>query len=47
MLAPGAPARLHANGRAFSHIAQFVPELTALRRERACTRATRCQRLSA
>jgi hippurate hydrolase len=29
MLAP----RLKANGRAFAHIAQFVPELTALRRE--------------
>ena len=29
MLAP----RLKANGRAFAHIAQFHPELTALRRD--------------
>src|SRR3954469_25560581 len=29
MLAP----RLKVNGRAFAHIAQFVPELTALRRD--------------
>ncbi|HYF21132.1 MAG TPA: M20 aminoacylase family protein [Ramlibacter sp.] len=28
-----APARLKANGRAFAHIAQFHPELTALRRD--------------
>ena len=27
------PARLKANGRAFAHIAQFHPELTALRRD--------------
>ena len=33
MLAPGAPARLHANGRAFAHIAQYHPELTAFRRD--------------
>ena len=33
MLAPVTPARLQANGRAFSHIAQFHPELTALRRD--------------
>jgi amidohydrolase len=32
MLAPP-PARLKANGRAFAHIAQFHPELTALRRD--------------
>ena len=29
MLAP----RLKANGRAFAHIAQFIPDLTALRRD--------------
>jgi amidohydrolase len=33
MLAPAAPSRLMAHGRAFSHIAQFHPELTALRRD--------------
>ncbi len=34
MLAPlTQPARLKANGRAFAHIAQFHPELTALRRD--------------
>ena len=34
MLAPvSQPARLKANGRAFAHIAQFHPELTALRRD--------------
>ncbi|HSV80328.1 MAG TPA: M20 aminoacylase family protein [Ramlibacter sp.] len=33
MLAPVTGARLLAHGRAFSHIAQFHPELTALRRE--------------
>ena len=33
MLAPVVPARLKANGRAFAHIAQFHPELTALRRD--------------
>ncbi|RYG08816.1 MAG: amidohydrolase, partial [Burkholderiales bacterium] len=33
MLAPVTPARLKANGRAFAHIAQFHPELTALRRD--------------
>jgi hippurate hydrolase len=33
MLAPTAPSRLLAHGRAFSHIAQFHPELTALRRD--------------
>ena len=32
MLAPMAP-RLRANGRAFAHIAQYHPELTALRRD--------------
>ena len=32
MLPPTAP-RLKANGRAFAHIAQFHPELTALRRD--------------
>jgi hippurate hydrolase len=33
MLAPVTPSRLKAHGRAFSHIAQFHPELTALRRD--------------
>lgn len=33
MLAPVTPSRLKANGRAFAHIAQFHPELTALRRD--------------
>ena len=33
MLAPVAPARLQAGGRAFAHIANFHPELTALRRD--------------
>ncbi len=33
MLAPTAPSRLLAHGRAFAHIAQFHPELTALRRD--------------
>jgi len=33
MLAPVVPARLKASGRAFAHIAQFHPELTALRRD--------------
>jgi amidohydrolase len=33
MLAPLSPSRLKANGRAFAHIAQFHPELTALRRD--------------
>lgn len=33
MLAPHAPARLKANGRAFAHIAQYHPELTAFRRD--------------
>jgi metal-dependent amidase/aminoacylase/carboxypeptidase family protein len=34
MLAPVTqPAHLKANGRAFAHIAQFHPELTALRRD--------------
>ena len=33
MLAPVTPQRLVAHGRAFSHIAQFHPELTALRRD--------------
>jgi len=33
MLAPVTGARLLAHGRAFSHIAQFHPELTALRRD--------------
>jgi amidohydrolase len=33
MLAPTAPGRLKANGRAFAHIARFHPELTALRRD--------------
>lgn len=33
MLAPLAPVRLKANGRAFAHISQFHPELTALRRD--------------
>ena len=33
MLAPVGTARLKANGRAFAHIAQFHPELTALRRD--------------
>ncbi len=32
MLAP-MPPRLRANGRAFAHIAQYHPELTALRRD--------------
>lgn len=33
MLAPVTASRLKAHGRAFSHIAQFHPELTALRRD--------------
>ena len=33
MLAPGAPMRLQANGRAFAHIARYHPELTAFRRD--------------
>lgn len=33
MLAPVGAVRLKANGRAFAHIAQFHPELTALRRD--------------
>ena len=33
MLAPATPSRLMAHGRAFSRIAQFHPELTALRRD--------------
>lgn len=33
MLAPVSHPRLKANGRAFAHIAQFHPELTALRRD--------------
>ena len=33
MLAPVTPHRLQANGRPFAHIAQFHPELTALRRD--------------
>ncbi len=33
MLAPVATPRLKASGRAFAHIAQFHPELTALRRD--------------
>ncbi|MEP6825934.1 MAG: M20 aminoacylase family protein [Ramlibacter sp.] len=33
MLIPVAAPRLKANGRAFAHIAQFHPELTALRRD--------------
>jgi len=33
MLIPVATPRLKANGRAFAHIAQFHPELTALRRD--------------
>ncbi len=33
MLAPHAPARLKANGRAFAHITQYHPELTAFRRD--------------
>jgi len=33
MLAAAAPVRLKANGRAFSHIAQFHPELTSFRRD--------------
>ena len=33
MLAPATPSRLLAHGRAFSRIAQFHPELTALRRD--------------
>jgi hippurate hydrolase len=33
MLAPIAASRLAAHGRAFSHIAQFHPELTSLRRD--------------
>jgi amidohydrolase len=33
MLAPVSAPRLKANGRAFAHIAQFHPELTALRRD--------------
>jgi amidohydrolase len=33
MLTATAPSRLLAHGRAFSHIAQFHPELTALRRD--------------
>ncbi len=32
-VSPVVPARLKANGRAFAHIAQFHPELTALRRD--------------
>ena len=33
MLAPRPAPTLKANGRAFAHIAQFHPELTALRRD--------------
>jgi amidohydrolase len=33
MLAPGTAPRLNAQGRAFSHIAQYHPELTAFRRD--------------
>jgi len=33
MLAPKTGSALKVNGRAFAHIAQFVPELTALRRD--------------
>lgn len=33
MLAPVSGLRLHANGRVFSHIAQFHPELTSFRRD--------------
>ncbi len=33
MLSASPPPRLKANGRAFAHIAQFHPELTALRRD--------------
>ncbi len=33
MLSPRTASSLKANGRAFAHIAQFVPELTALRRD--------------
>ena len=33
MLTPGAATRLNVHGRAFSHIAQYHPELTAFRRD--------------